>query len=60
MQRKIGRQQCAGKEQGRVLARVLAEDLRRVRGVGEGAPSLSYAVTAPPPGWDYHPDPENL
>lgn len=60
MQRKTWRQESARKERGRVLARVLAEDLRRVRGVGEETPSLSYAVTAPPPGWDYAPDPENL
>jgi len=53
MRRKAWRHDGAGTEQGRVLARVLAEDLRQVRGLAESPPQETYAVTtAPPPGWD--------
>jgi hypothetical protein len=38
-------------ERGRVLARVLSEDLRRVRG-GEEIPLDSDIITAAPPGRD--------
>ena len=50
MQRKQWSRENEGREEGRVLARVLSEDLRRVRGLGEQL--ASYIVTAPPPGWD--------
>ncbi len=59
MHRKSWREESAGREQQRVLARVLAEDLRRVHVQGGESLQIPCAVTAPPPGWDTSGDPEN-
>jgi hypothetical protein len=51
MRRKAWFYGSESRERGRVLARVLSEDLRRVRG-GEEVPLDSDIVTAAPPGRD--------
>jgi len=52
MNRKRDQDAPSGSRPGRVLARVLCEDLRQVRG-GEEIPVDLNIVTAPPPGRDF-------
>ncbi len=59
MQKKVWQHDITPREGGRVLARVLSEDLRQVRGTSQVPPMELHVVTAPPPGWDSS-DNENL